>query len=312
MVEFKWNPNNRTFALMEINGRFWGSLPLAVAAGADFPAMLYELMIEGTVREQPVPNLGIYTRKLSSDIFWYEQIIRRDVPVGFRDFPSGMGIFRDLIRIFYRHHFFDVQQWRDPLPGIIDFGRIAQSYFDRIKGLIHHYYFLQAQRKAWSSGRVPQRLRNARQMLFLCYGNINRSAVAERYLKSIMIETSTKVLSAGFHDEEGRPADPMMVEVANEAGIDMSDWMSRRLTHKMVDESDIILAMEQRHYEQLITDFPEAAQKTFLLGAAVSNAIPTGEIEDPYGYPRSAYERCIYQVTTSVKEVAKLITAPLK
>ena len=37
MVEFKHNPDTGAFRLIEINGRFWGSLPLAVAAGADFP-----------------------------------------------------------------------------------------------------------------------------------------------------------------------------------------------------------------------------------------------------------------------------------
>ena len=37
MVEFKVDFDSKRWVLMEINGRFWGSLPLAVAAGSDFP-----------------------------------------------------------------------------------------------------------------------------------------------------------------------------------------------------------------------------------------------------------------------------------
>lgn len=40
MVEFKMDRSSGKFKLMEINGRFWGSLQLAINAGVDFPALL--------------------------------------------------------------------------------------------------------------------------------------------------------------------------------------------------------------------------------------------------------------------------------
>ncbi len=43
MVEFKVDDRDGRARLLEINGRFWGSLPLAVHAGADFPAAYYRL-----------------------------------------------------------------------------------------------------------------------------------------------------------------------------------------------------------------------------------------------------------------------------
>ena len=46
MVEFKVNAKTGEFVLIEINGRFWGSLPLAVAAGANFPLWLYQMWVE--------------------------------------------------------------------------------------------------------------------------------------------------------------------------------------------------------------------------------------------------------------------------
>jgi predicted ATP-grasp superfamily ATP-dependent carboligase len=41
MVEFKVDPRDNVPKLMEINPRFWGSLPLAIAAGVDFPYIVY-------------------------------------------------------------------------------------------------------------------------------------------------------------------------------------------------------------------------------------------------------------------------------
>jgi predicted ATP-grasp superfamily ATP-dependent carboligase len=46
MVEFKLDEKNGSTNLMEINGRFWGSLPLAINAGVDFPYLLYKVMME--------------------------------------------------------------------------------------------------------------------------------------------------------------------------------------------------------------------------------------------------------------------------
>ncbi|MEM3378395.1 MAG: ATP-grasp domain-containing protein [Candidatus Bathyarchaeia archaeon] len=46
MVEFKLDKSNFKPKLMEVNGRFWGSLPLAISAGVDFPYLLYKIMVE--------------------------------------------------------------------------------------------------------------------------------------------------------------------------------------------------------------------------------------------------------------------------
>jgi predicted ATP-grasp superfamily ATP-dependent carboligase len=47
MVEFKRDQRDGKAKLMEINGRFWGSLQLAIACGIDFPA-LYLNYLQGT------------------------------------------------------------------------------------------------------------------------------------------------------------------------------------------------------------------------------------------------------------------------
>lgn len=57
MVEFKVDADSREPLLMEINGRFWGSLPLSIAAGVDMPYLYYLL-----ARGEALPQ-GLWTAR---------------------------------------------------------------------------------------------------------------------------------------------------------------------------------------------------------------------------------------------------------
>jgi predicted ATP-grasp superfamily ATP-dependent carboligase len=60
MVEFKQNSRDGSLRLMEINGRFWGSLQLAVDAGVDFPALAVEVALGR--KRAPVESYRVGTR----------------------------------------------------------------------------------------------------------------------------------------------------------------------------------------------------------------------------------------------------------
>ncbi|QYJ08379.1 ATP-grasp domain-containing protein [Qipengyuania flava] len=49
MFEYRCNDETGEFALLEVNPRFWGSMQLAADAGADYPALLHDMLIEGQV-----------------------------------------------------------------------------------------------------------------------------------------------------------------------------------------------------------------------------------------------------------------------
>ena len=69
MVEFKIDRDSGIPMLMEINGRFWGSLHLAADAGLNFPYLLYQAMQGAPVA---VPNnsyrIGTKSRWLLGDL----------------------------------------------------------------------------------------------------------------------------------------------------------------------------------------------------------------------------------------------------
>lgn len=67
MVEFKRDVRDDRPKLMEINGRFWGSLQLAVDAGVDFPDLLLRAACGERLTTQPPYRIGARTRWLWGD-----------------------------------------------------------------------------------------------------------------------------------------------------------------------------------------------------------------------------------------------------
>lgn len=62
MIEYKRDASTGTPYLMEINGRFWGSLQLAIDAGADFPVHLMARALGLTIPESEPFRAGVLLR----------------------------------------------------------------------------------------------------------------------------------------------------------------------------------------------------------------------------------------------------------
>jgi predicted ATP-grasp superfamily ATP-dependent carboligase/protein-tyrosine-phosphatase len=307
MVEFKYDRSSGRYFLMEINGRFWGSLPLAAASGADFPAMLFNLLVNGQARFPQGYRQGIYCRRLTSDTHWYELALRRAAPPQLDVIPSGRQMLKDLLLVFSPRHRFDVQSLRDIKPGLMEFWQLLGSYLARFKGIVAERWFYRRQGRAWRSAELTSRLTAAKTVLFLCYGNINRSALAEVYGRQCGLEPRFTLYSAGLHPESGRAADPVMSRVAQAAGVSFQGFSSTVLTGDLVAQADIILAMDKSHYDCLAERYPEAISRTFLLGGADGTMGPTMAIPDPYGLPEQDYRRCFERVRRCVESLGRRV-----
>lgn len=68
MVEFKVDDRSGIPVLMEINGRFWGSLQLAIDSGVDFPNVLLGTLNPDCERLSDNYQIGVRTRWLWGDI----------------------------------------------------------------------------------------------------------------------------------------------------------------------------------------------------------------------------------------------------
>jgi len=208
-------------------------------------------------------------------------------------------------------HRYDVQSLGDPLPGLIDVGQVLKTYHSRALAFFDELKFRRQQRKAWSRGEVAAAISSARSILFLCYGNINRSALADVLVRGYAEDSGIVVASAGFHDEEGRPADPVMVEVAGHFDLELGNLRSSCVRQEQLRDSDVIFVMEKRHYDKLLDVDAALSKKIFLLGAHHGGARRSVEIEDPYGRTQDVYMACYEQVVEAVDEIKSVIALQL-
>ncbi|WP_296000816.1 hypothetical protein [Rugamonas sp.] len=128
MVEYRHDPLTGESALMEINGRFWGSLPLAYHAGVSFPWMLYRLQgLDQSVTQTAYVG-GIQcrfmiaeTKRLLRLLFQQKKVTDRQLR--WNRGAELFGYLRDFLRP--NMHYF-VFEWRDPMPLLRDLWAVAR------------------------------------------------------------------------------------------------------------------------------------------------------------------------------------------
>jgi predicted ATP-grasp superfamily ATP-dependent carboligase len=118
MVEFRIRPDGEP-VFMEVNGRFWTSLALAVYAGADFPAMLAEMAERGDVQPRSNYRTGVRCRWLLGDLRHLMEVWR-GAPAAFPGaYPGRLRATSDfLMPVAGTHH--DNFTLADPMPEVGD------------------------------------------------------------------------------------------------------------------------------------------------------------------------------------------------
>jgi protein-tyrosine-phosphatase len=307
MVEFRRNPIDGTAALMEVNGRFWGTSALPLMAGLEFPVYQWQILHGQTPRVPPVYVVGmrwrwtagylIRTRRLFSPSSqeagqvsrWNEFIkIPQDLSPTVRDAVWSVS---------------------DPMPGLQE---VASTIWDLLKqdcrALLTKLAPARLSREVARFRRFPRvqrpvylkvKLRNlvagardlkkrvppgARSFVFVCHGNIMRSPLCEALFKRELGPQASdfRVVSAGLHAQEGRSVDPRALVAAREVGISLDGHKAQRLTSDMVQNADVILAMDLQNKVELLTAYPAARRKVFMISSYASPPSRENEIPDPY------------------------------
>jgi predicted ATP-grasp superfamily ATP-dependent carboligase len=123
MVEYKVDTATGEAYLMEINGRFWGSLQLAIDAGVDFPALLAAASVGAAVpSEAPVYRAGVRFRWWWGDV---DHLLVRLARSASRlalpaDAPSRLTVVREFVAAGAPHRDSDSLRRDDPRPFLVD------------------------------------------------------------------------------------------------------------------------------------------------------------------------------------------------
>ena len=178
----------------------------------------------------------------------------------------------------------------------------AQQIYERD---IHSVYLKErlAQFTDTSSPQVPT---SARSFLFVCYGNIMRSPMCEALMRRATADRGKyfRVISAGLNAEPGRRAHPWAISSAVKFGISLEQHCARALTSEMVEQADLIFAMDLQNRVELLSRFPRAKEKLFLLGMFREPDSDGIEIHDPYYLGEDATQHCYQVLDTCIRNLA--------
>jgi protein-tyrosine-phosphatase len=155
-------------------------------------------------------------------------------------------------------------------------------------------------------------------VLFVCTANIVRSPMAAALFKAMVKEKSDLGLwhidSAGTWAREFITTSLYAYEIMKGMKLDLSKHRSRTISRGMIQNFNLVLVMEQNHKEALRAEFPDLADRIFLLSEMVGKK---NDIRDPYRGSREDYletarelERLLTEGFEKICELAKLKESP--
>lgn len=127
----------------------------------------------------------------------------------------------------------------------------------------------------------------AYRVLVVCVGNVCRSPLAERLL-AVRLGEGFEVGSAGVGALVGEPMDPMAAAELERLGGSADGFVARRLTERLVQESDLVLTATKDVRARVLQESPVALRRTFTLRELAALADVVGPQDGPAAFVAAA------------------------
>lgn len=300
MFEFKHNEQTNDWILIEINARFWGSLPLAIFAGVNFPTLLAHYLLTSNRPAKLTYNQKARARNLSADFY--------DIKASFDSLRQSTGLtdalkatclrILSMAYILTGNETIDSFKWNDKGPF---YSELKLLFGEKLQKLF--MFNKKSALKQKSLKGLPTE--PVKHILVICYGNIMRSPFATELLKRKLEEKglSTQVEGAGFHHREGRQAPPRCISMAKLWGIDLYNHRSIKLTQAMVRPNEQLIVYFDLKHEHLLKSYYKNYKALNLAHFVPPPEGPLEEITDPYDGSDDGLKSCYKNIDAGLDEL---------
>lgn len=110
------------------------------------------------------------------------------------------------------------------------------------------------------------------------------------FRKAAAHHTAWNVSSAGIAANVGAQASSNTKKVLENRSADLKQFRSRQVSEKMLEKADVVCAMTESHLIDLHDEFPQYADKYYLVCDFIEGELHGSSVPDPIGMGMPAYE----------------------
>ena len=263
MFEFRVDRRSGRHILLEVNPRFWGSLPLAVAAGADFPALWWDLAVHGREAGGAYAG-GVAKADLTGE---FDRIVdRAEAAGGLARLPAAAASLAAALSLLAARRGADSWAADDPAPWREERRELARrlraALLKRLPGRTRR----QRVRFEDFAQNVAERARGrAVRLVVVGRDNVRRSAFGERLLRLRLAGLPVSITSAGYMPRRGAFPALATVAAAKEFGVDLSGHSSNALSPELVEQADALILLDADAEWRLRQMCPDYTAETVIL-----------------------------------------------
>ena len=148
-------------------------------------------------------------------------------------------------------------------------------------------------------------------IMFICTGNICRSAMAHGMMEKLIKENNidAEIYSCGVYADTGDFATYNAIEAANEYGADISNHRATNIRESKIEEMDLILCATMSYKQSVSYLYPSLKTKVFTMKeyARLDNNGQDMDIKDPWGYDEFIYRKCAKEINDCLEKTIEIL-----
>ena len=146
-----------------------------------------------------------------------------------------------------------------------------------------------------------------KKIMFVCTGNICRSAMAHAYMQFSVNKLKNKddylISSCGTYAVPGEKSTNNAVIAMKEYGVDLSNHHATNIRDIDIENYDLILCMTMQHKRNVVELYPKLLNKTYTIKEYVNRDEIYKDIDDPWGLNLQVYKDCARDIVNNVDKV---------
>lgn len=308
VMRFCVSESPRQAVLAQVTTDLSTLLPLATATGLDLPAHMFDFFVSGRREFPRAYAAGVGRREWSGEIEWLTMRVRTGTRATSncdrsRRMRNRASPWRR-VPAYGRRVVGGVSDPRPVLSSARQFGGLLlDKAWTRIVRASERRRMLRIRHRP---APLIRRVRHARRILFVCHGNVIRSAFAARYLLRALPESADgSVWSAGLGAHDGGMAHPRAVARARRWQVDLADHRTTSVNPELLASADLVLVMGLDHLATIRREYGHVHRRTFLLSCLAPDV--SLEIDDPIGHGDAAFDACFGHIAKAVAPIVAVL-----